>query len=70
MENVNFLIFLVNKGTKQTINVEFSSKVLSLGENQVKLQLWDTAGQEKFQAVTKSYYRNSLGVIIVYDITK
>lgn len=70
MENVNILIYLVNKGTKQTINVEFSSKVLSLGENQVKLQLWDTAGQEKFQAVTKSYYRNSLGVIIVYDITK
>lgn len=69
-ENVIILIILVNKGTKQTINVEFSSKVLSLGENQVKLQLWDTAGQEKFQAVTKSYYRNSLGVIIVYDITK
>ncbi len=44
--------------------------MLSLGENQVKLQLWDTAGQEKFQAVTKSYYRNALGVIIVYDITR
>lgn len=34
------------------------------------MQLWDTAGQEKFIAVTKSYYRNALGVIIVFDITK
>lgn len=34
----------------------------------IKLQLWDTAGQEKFRSITKSYYRNSVGVILVYDI--
>lgn len=33
------------------------------------MQLWDTAGQEKFKSITRSYYRNSVGVIIVYDIT-
>jgi small GTP-binding protein len=36
----------------------------------IKLQLWDTAGQEKFRAVTKSYYRNSLAVFLVMDITR
>ena len=32
-------------------------------------RLWDTAGQEKFKSITRSYYRNSAGVIVVYDIT-
>lgn len=35
---------------------------------QIKLQLWDTAGQERFRSITKSYYRNSVGVLLVYDI--
>merc|ERR1711998_581701 len=33
-------------------------------------QLWDTAGQEKFRAVTNMYYRNAHGALIVYDITE
>ena len=39
-------------------------------DKEVKLQLWDTAGQEKFRSVTKSYYKGAVGVLIVYDITK
>lgn len=30
---------------------------------------WDTAGQERFRTITTSYYRNSQGVLLVYDIT-
>ena len=30
---------------------------------------WDTAGQERFHTLTESYYRNSHGVILVYDVT-
>jgi len=30
--------------------------------------LWDTAGQERFRSITKSYYRNSVGALIVYDV--
>lgn len=36
----------------------------------IKLQLWDTAGQERFRSITKSYYRNSVGALLVYDICK
>jgi len=36
----------------------------------IKLQIWDTAGQERFKSVTMSYFRGSIGAIIVYDITK
>lgn len=35
----------------------------------IKLQIWDTAGQERFKSIVTSYYRNSIGIILVYDIT-
>ena len=35
----------------------------------VKLQIWDTAGQESFKSVTRSYYRGAICCLLVYDIT-
>lgn len=35
----------------------------------VKLQIWDTAGQEKFQTITQSYYHNADAAAVVYDVT-
>uniref|UniRef100_A0A6G1S4L9 Ras-related protein Rab-39A n=1 Tax=Aceria tosichella TaxID=561515 RepID=A0A6G1S4L9_9ACAR len=35
----------------------------------VKLQIWDTAGQERFKSIVTSYYRNSVGIVLVYDVT-
>jgi Ras-related protein Rab-2A len=56
---------LRNKG------VEFASKVIKIDENfNVKMTIWDTAGQESFKSIIKSYYRNSSAVFLVYDITK
>jgi small GTP-binding protein len=60
----------VKKETTQTIGVEFSSKIIKVGNKEIKLQIWDTAGQEKFRSVARSYYRGAIGVVIVYDITK
>ena len=65
-----FIINIVKKETTQTIGVEFSSKIIKVGNKDIKLQIWDTAGQEKFRSVARSYYRGAIGVIIVYDITK
>lgn len=66
-----FLIFyLVKKEPRHTISVEFSAKVVNINNKDIRLQLWDTAGQEKYRAVTKSYYRGAHGVLIVYDVTK
>jgi small GTP-binding protein len=67
---LKLLLLIVNKQTTETVGVEFSSKIIKVGNKEVKLQIWDTAGQEKFRSVARSYYRGAIGVIIVYDITK
>jgi len=53
-----------------TIGVEFGSRTIMIDGNQVKLQIWDTAGQEKFRSITRSYYRGASGALLVYDITR
>lgn len=69
-----------NNTRHSTIGVEFASKIINYQDNnlgnrfgfenkKIKLQIWDTAGQEKFRSVTKSYFRGTAGVIMVFDIT-
>ncbi|CAG5124914.1 unnamed protein product [Candidula unifasciata] len=54
-----------------TVGVDFYARLVEIKPGvRVKLQMWDTAGQERFRSITRSYYRNSVGVIIAYDITK
>ncbi|KAI9884320.1 MAG: hypothetical protein M1823_003906 [Watsoniomyces obsoletus] len=59
--------------SSQTIGVEFASKIVRVGSSarrkRIKLQLWDTAGTERFRSVSRSYYRGAAGALLVYDIT-
>lgn len=52
-----------------TVGVEFGIKIINVDSKRIKLQIWDTAGQENFRSITKSYYRDARIVILVYDIT-
>jgi small GTP-binding protein len=52
-----------------TIGAEYVSKIEEIDGQPIRLQIWDTAGQEKFRSIAKSYFRNAVGVILVYDIT-
>ena len=40
-----------------TIGVEFGSKKVNIDDDAIKLQIWDTAGQESFRSITRSYFR-------------
>lgn len=52
-----------------TIGIDFKVRTIELEGKRIKLQLWDTAGSERFRTLTKSFYRGSHGLIIVYDVT-
>jgi small GTP-binding protein len=57
-------------GSAGTIGVQFSTKVLQIDNAVVKVQVWDTAGQDKYRAITSTYYRGAHGALAVYDITR
>lgn len=52
-----------------TIGIDFKVKTLMADGKTVKLQIWDTAGQEAFRTVTCSYYKGASGVVVCYDVT-
>ena len=59
--------FLEN--TKASIGVDVKVQRLEILDRKVKLYVFDTAGQERMRSITKSYYRQAMGVILVYDVT-
>lgn len=58
-----------NSEFQTTIGVDFKISTLNIDGKIVKLQLWDTAGQDRFRNIVASYYRGAHGIIIMYDIT-
>uniref|UniRef100_A0A7S1KCW4 Uncharacterized protein n=1 Tax=Vitrella brassicaformis TaxID=1169539 RepID=A0A7S1KCW4_9ALVE len=58
-----------NPNSKATIGAEFSSRILVVDSHRVKLQIWDTAGHEKYRAITAAFYRGAKGALLCFDIT-
>ena len=52
-----------------TIGVDFNHKIVEYQNHKFKLHIWDTAGQEKFKAIVKSYYRDLDVLFFIYDKT-
>lgn len=56
---------------KCTVGVEFKVKSLSVDDSTIAdLKIWDTCGDEKYRTLTKQYYREANGVILVFDLTQ
>ncbi|KAI5537461.1 Rab small GTPase domain-containing protein [Trichomonas vaginalis G3] len=53
----------------QTIGAAFQNYVIQTQKGKVELQLWDTAGQEKFRSLTPMYYRLAAFAVICFDLT-
>jgi len=54
---------------KKTIGVDFLEKELRVQGEKVRLMLWDTAGQEEFDAITRSYYRGAQACVVTFSTT-
>ena len=55
--------------SKATVGVEFGTKNFKIEDNIVKVQILDTAGQERYRSITNAYYKGAKGSLLVYDIT-
>ena len=53
-----------------TIGVEFGSFAIKMDEKIIKLQIWDTAGQESFRSVTRIFYKGAHVVFLCFDLTR
>jgi Ras-related protein Rab-1A len=53
-----------------TIGIDFRIKTITIDNKQIKIQIWDTAGQEKYKSMLQSYYNGADGVLFIFDLTQ
>ena len=52
-----------------SIGVEYKTKTIIMNNMKITLNIWNSAGQERFKSITKSFFNNADGVMFLYDIT-
>jgi len=55
--------------TNPTIGASFLMKTIQIDDKKLKLQIWDTAGAERFKSLAPMYYRGAVAAVLVFDIT-
>ena len=65
----SFMYGSFDQNYQATIGIDFLSKTMYLEDRTVRLQIWDSAGQERFRSLIPSYIRDSSVAVVVYDIT-
>jgi small GTP-binding protein len=66
---VNRLIHHTFGATASTVGAVFFSQTVTVGDVQIKLNIWDTGGSERYRSMAPMYFRDAHAAIIVYDIT-
>lgn len=52
------------------IMMDYNSKEIIINNVRVEIQLWDTCGQEEYKSLTKQYYRDAKGILLIFDMTE
>ena len=63
--NLTFILYFL----QATIGVDFATKTIEYKDNSIKLQIWDSAGQERYKALIPSYVRGASIIFILYDVS-
>ena len=58
-----------DENSYSTIGAEFKNKVIQIDNKQIKLNIFNTAGQEKYRSISKNLIRNVNGIIFVFDLS-
>jgi Ras-related protein Rab-8A len=56
------LLSLKNKG------IDFKIKIIEVEGKRIKMQIWDTAGQDRFKTITQTYYKGAMGILMTYSV--
>ena len=59
-----------DQNSPTTNGASYASKIVEIANKTVSLDIWDTAGQEKYKSLTKFFYKDAKVAILVYDITQ
>jgi small GTP-binding protein len=51
------------------VGVDFKIKTIIFKNKKIKIQIWDTAGQEKFRSIISSYYKQAHGIVLIFDLS-
>ncbi|XP_076835594.1 ras-related protein Rab-24 [Brachyhypopomus gauderio] len=54
---------------QNTIGAAFVAKAINVGDKVITLGIWDTAGSERYEAMSRIYYRGARAAIVCYDLT-
>ena len=53
-----------------TVGLDIVRKTMEVDSEKISVKIWDTAGQERYHTITQSVYKNSDGILLVFDVTK
>ena len=60
----------ISMSTLSTVGVDLAALDVLVEKDKVRLQIWDTAGQEKYRSIAESFYRGAAGIFLTYDLTR
>ena len=52
-----------------TLGIDYMDKLVDYKNYKIKLQIWDTSGEEKYRSITKNFYKNADGLFVIFDLT-
>ena len=67
---INYFIEKKFTTKANTVGVDFYSKEYKIDQHSIKVQIYDTSGQEKFRTIASNYYKRADGILLVFDLTQ